>query len=95
MTWGAVMSNAAVASMVNSVNVMRQRRSSTMAANFQSFSIESLASSAFILSVRTLSSFRIIVSSLIVPDGRGVSFSGSKKGSSLGDLQHWNLLNIN
>merc|ERR1719278_1462604 len=86
MTCGAVMRRAAVASIVNPVKVIRQSRSSTIAANFQSFSIASSSSSAFSLSVSTRSSFRIMVSSLIVPDGRGVTFSGSKKGSSLGDI---------
>merc|ERR1719278_240889 len=87
MTCGAVMRRAAVASIVNPVKVIRQSRSSTIAANFQSFSIASSSSSAFSLSVSTRSSLRIMVSSLIVPDGRGVTFSGSKKGSSLGDLK--------
>ena len=84
MTWGAVMSNAAVASMVKSVNVMRQRRSSTMAANFQSFSeIEkpynnqlavlrppmlAAASSSLSLSVITLISFRMATSSRWTPE---------------------------
>ena len=68
------------------VKVIKESLSSTIAANFQSFSIASSSSSAFNLSVRTRSSLRIIVNSLMVPDGSGVTFSGSKKGSSFGDL---------
>ena len=64
ITWGAAASTATVATIVNNVNTIKQSLSSTMAANFQSFSIAALSSSSRILSVIILISFRIKLSSL-------------------------------
>ena len=46
MMCGAERSTAMVAIIVKRVNVMRQRRSSTIAANFQSFSMAAVSSSS-------------------------------------------------
>ena len=46
MMCGAERRTAMVAIMVKRVNVMRQRRSSTIAANFQSFSMAAVSSSS-------------------------------------------------
>lgn len=59
-----------VAIMVKRVNVMRQRRSSTIAANFQSFSMAAVSSSSRILSVITRISLRIRLSSRWTPGGK-------------------------
>jgi len=56
-----------VAIMVNAVKVNKQSLSSTIAANFQSFSIAAVSSSSRILSVITLSSFSIRPNSLKAP----------------------------
>ena len=53
MTWGAAARTATVAMTVKAVKVMRQSLSSTMAANFQSFSIAAASSSSLNLSVIT------------------------------------------
>jgi len=53
--------------MVNAVKVNKQSLSSTIAANFQSFSIAAVSSSSRILSVITLSSFSIRLNSLKAP----------------------------
>lgn len=69
ITWGAAARTARVAMMVNKVNVIRQRRSRTMAANFQSPSMEADSSSSRILSVITLIYFKMRESSLGTPVG--------------------------
>lgn len=69
ITWGAAARTASVAMMVNSVKVMRQSLSRTMAANFQSPSTAADSSSSRILSVITFISFRIRLSSRGTPDG--------------------------
>ena len=56
-----------MAIMVNAVKVNKQSLSSTIAANFQSFSIAAVSSSSLILSVITLSSFNIRLNSLKAP----------------------------
>lgn len=53
--------------MVNSVKTMRHSRSTTIAANFQSFVISAASSSFLSLSVMILSSFRMSASSLWGP----------------------------
>jgi hypothetical protein len=53
--------------MVNAVKVNKQSLSSTIAANFQSFSIAAVSSSSRILSVIILSSFSIRLNSLKAP----------------------------
>ena len=53
---GAERSSAMVAMMVKSVNVMRQSLSSTIAANFQSFSMAAVSSSSRILGNSYMSS---------------------------------------
>ena len=58
------------AMMVKRVNVMRQRRSSTMAANFQSFSTAAVSSSSRTFSVITRISFRMRLSSRWMPGGK-------------------------
>jgi len=68
--WGAARSTATVATMVNAVKVNKQSLSSTIAANFQSFSIAAVSSSSLILSVMTLSSLRMRLSSLKAPGGK-------------------------
>ena len=74
---GAVPNNARVATTVNTVKARRHSLSRTMAANFQSFFIMDDFCSLFILSVMTLSSLRIMDSSLI---GEGVAPSLSVAG---------------
>lgn len=69
MTCGAAARTARVAMMVNSVKVIKQSRSRTIAANFQSLSIALASSSSRILSVITLISFNIKLSSLGTPLG--------------------------
>ena len=69
MTCGAAARTASVAMMVNSVNVIKQSRSRTIAANFQSLSIALASSSSRILSVITLISFNIKLSSRGTPLG--------------------------
>lgn len=59
-----------VAIMVKAVKVSKHRRSSTMAANFQSFSMAAVSSSSRILSVITLNSLRIRLNSLKAPGGK-------------------------
>ena len=59
-----------VAMMVKAVNVSKHKRSSTMAANFQSFSMAAVSSSSRILSVITLSSLRIRLNSRNAPGGK-------------------------
>ena len=53
--------------MVNAVKVNKESLSSTIAANFQSFSSAAVSSSSLILSVITLSSFSIRLNSLKAP----------------------------
>ena len=93
ITWGADRSSRIVAMTVNKVKIMRQSLSRTMAANFQSHSTLPLSSSLRIFSVITRSSFKIKLSSLTAPEGRGVRGS-SKNGSSLGDLKKFFLKNL-
>ena len=69
ITWGAAARTARVATIVNRVKVIKQRRSRTMAANFQSLSIALLSSSSRILSVITFISLRMRLSSLGTPLG--------------------------
>ena len=64
ITWGAAARTATVATIVNKVKTIKHSRSSTIAANFQSFSIVADSSSSRILSVIILISFRIKLSSL-------------------------------
>lgn len=71
--WGAARSTAMVAIMVNAVKVSKQSLSSTIAANFQSFSIAAVSSSSRILSVMTLSSLRMRLNSLKAPGGKLLS----------------------
>jgi len=61
-----------VAIIVKAVKVSKHRRSSTMAANFQSFSMAAVSSSSRILSVITLNSLRIRLSSRKAPGGKEV-----------------------
>ena len=70
MMWGADMSTANVATMVNRVKVIRHSLSKTIAANFQSFSMAAVSSSSRILSVITRISFSIRLSSLWTPGGK-------------------------
>ena len=69
ITWGAAARTARVAMIVNKVKVIKQSRSRTIAANFQSLSIAVDSSSSRILSVITLISFKIRLSSLGTPEG--------------------------
>ena len=68
MTCGAAASTAMVAMMVNMEKVIRQMRSSTMAANFQSFSMLAASSSFLTLSLITRISFRMLTSSRWIPE---------------------------
>lgn len=70
--WGAANKTAMVAIIVKAVKVSKHRRSSTMAANFQSFSMAAVSSSSRILSVITLNSLRIRLSSRKAPGGKEV-----------------------
>ena len=67
--------------MVNAVKVNKQSLSSTIAANFQSFSIAAVSSSSLILSVITLSSLSMRLNSLKAP--------GGKLDSSLSDAEEF------
>jgi len=67
MMCGAARSVATVEMMVNAVKVNKESLSSTIAANFQSFSSAAVSSSSLILSVITLSSFSIRLNSLKAP----------------------------
>lgn len=67
MMWGAEKRTAMVAITVNRVKMNRHRRSTTMAANFQSFVISSASSVLRSLSVMWCSSLRIKVSSRCGP----------------------------
>ena len=69
ITWGAAARTARVATIVKRVKVIKQRRSRTMAANFQSLSIALLSSSSLILSVITFISLRMRLSSRGTPLG--------------------------
>ena len=69
ITCGAAASTARVAMIVNRVKVIRQSLSSTIAANFQSPSIDADSSSSRILSVITLISFKMRLSSRGTPVG--------------------------
>lgn len=71
--WGAARSTAMVAITVNAVKVSKQSLSSTIAANFQSFSIAAVSSSSLILSVMTRSSLRIRLNSRKAPGGKLLS----------------------
>ena len=51
ITWGAAARTAKVAIMVKRVNVIRQSRSSTIAANFQSFSVAADSSSSLSITI--------------------------------------------
>ena len=62
-----------MAIIVNAVKVSKHSLSSTMAANFQSFSIAAVSSSSLILSVMTRNSFRIRLSSRNAPGGKLLS----------------------
>lgn len=66
---GADNNTAMVATMVNIVNVMRHNLSSTIAANFQSFSMAAVSSSSLILSVMILISFKMRLNSRWTPGG--------------------------
>jgi len=79
--WGAARSVAIVAIMVNAVKKIKHNLSSTIAANFQSFSNAAESSSSLILSVITLSSFNMRLNSLMAP--------GGKLGSSLSDAEEF------
>lgn len=70
---GAARSTAMVAIMVNAVKVSKQSLSSTIAANFQSFSMAAVSSSSRILSVITRSSFRMRLNSRKAPGGKLLS----------------------
>ena len=84
ITWGAAIRTPIVARIVNKLNVIKQRRSSTIAANFQSFSTEAASSSFRILLLITWISFRILTSSLWIPERAKFSNSG---GAGTEDLQ--------
>ena len=68
MTWGAAVRTPMVARIVNKLKVMRHIRSSTIAANFQSFSTEAALSSFRILLLITWISFSILTSSRWIPE---------------------------
>ena len=68
MTWGAAARTTTVATTVNILKVIKHILSSTMAANFQSFSIFAASSSLRILSLITRISFRILTSSRCMPE---------------------------
>lgn len=66
--WGAESSTATVAMIVNMVNMMRQKRSTTIAANFQSLITSASSSAFFIRFVMNCNSRRIIRRSRCVPE---------------------------
>ena len=72
MMCGAARSVATVEMMVNAVKVNKESLSSTIAANFQSFSNAAESSSSLILSVITLSSFNMRLNSLMAPRNKEV-----------------------
>ena len=57
--WGALLSTIKVAKIVNKLKTIKQKRSTTMAANFQSLIVSDSVSSLRIRSVRKRSSLRI------------------------------------
>ena len=68
MTWGAAVRTPIVARIVNKLKVIRHMRSSTIAANFQSFSTEAAWSSFRILLLITWISASILTSSRWIPE---------------------------